>query len=96
MMIRLAPWLAVALAMAAPAHAQTARCADRTAIVAGLLAEYGEVQVMAGQQGTDTILEVFANPATGSWTVLTTTRDGMACLRGAGTDLVIARPDDPA
>ena len=82
--------------MASPIHAQATQCAERAGVVEALKIKYGEVQIMLGRQGPDSVLEVFANRKTGSWTVLTTNMAGLSCLRSAGTDLVVAKPGEPA
>ena len=97
-MMRAIGALASVVAMAVPmqAAAQGEYCAARAVIVDALVLKYGEAMIMVGQQGPNTIIELFGNPATGSWTVITTNRAGVSCLMGAGDKLVVAMAGEPA
>lgn len=75
---------ALLLASCAPAHAEITQCGAYDAVVAGLGERYGENRRMAGLMGPSEMLEVYANDETGTWTVITVTPDGQACLRAAG------------
>lgn len=77
---------AVALSIG-PAAAETLRnCAPREVIAARLAEKYGETPQVAGLSSIGTLLEVFASPDTGTWTVIQTTPKGTACLVAAGQD----------
>lgn len=69
-------------ACALPAHAQQA-CAPRADIVAQLASAYGEHRVAAGLQSPG-VIEVFASAETGTWTIIVTRPDGIACAVAAG------------
>lgn len=77
-------WAALCLIMAMPARAQEQGCASRDAMVAGLAARYGEVRQSIGLAGTGQLVEVFASPETGSWTITVTTADGLSCMVAVG------------
>lgn len=81
-MKRLIPFLL--LAACAPAAAQTAQCASYTGIVEGLAERYGERRVMSGTNPDGTVVQMFANGETGTWTALVVQADGMACVVAAG------------
>lgn len=61
-------------------------CAPREQLVAKLEADYGERQTAMGLRGTSAIFEIWTSEEKGTWTVLMTRPDGMACPMAAGTD----------
>ena len=70
-------------ACAIPAAAQQA-CAPRADIVAHLEAKYGETRIGAGLQTRGSVTEVFVSAESGTWTIIVTRPDGMACAVAAG------------
>lgn len=78
--------VSIALLAATPlAEAQTqAPCANRDQIVARLEAGYGETLQSMGLNQNSSLLEVYASEETGTWTILVTRPDGIACLIAAG------------
>lgn len=79
------------LAAALPAAAQipeappgTVACAPRDVALALLEQEYGEVRVAQALTSTGHMLEIVANAATGTWTILESRPGGQACIRRAG------------
>lgn len=91
--LRFAPHAAAALcaaflaaaASAGPAGAQIARtpCGDRATVLRQLAAKYAEAPVSMGLTNTGAVLEVLTSDS-GTWTVLVTTPQGVACLMAAG------------
>ncbi|PKP85855.1 MAG: hypothetical protein CVT80_00385 [Alphaproteobacteria bacterium HGW-Alphaproteobacteria-2] len=79
-------------ALASPAEAQAA-CGGRSEMVRRLAQGFGEVQVGSGLSG-ERIVEVWAAPDGGTWTILVTTPGGISCLAAAGEGWVAA-PDVP-
>jgi hypothetical protein len=81
-----------ALLLATPAWAQQPPppCGSRALVVAKLLEKFGETQQSAGLQTVrgDPVaaFEVYANDETGTWTLLRSEPNGMACLMAAGRD----------
>ncbi len=72
------------LATAPPAaHAQLS-CGDRTAMVEQLSRAYGEARKGAGLAGQTALFEIWASDVTGTWTILKTSPNGIACLIAAG------------
>ncbi len=65
------------------AQAQSA-CGARDSVVAKLGEKYGEIRRGGGLAGPTAIFEVWASEATGTWTILMTSPDGMACVMAAG------------
>ncbi len=65
------------------AQAQMA-CGTRDSIVATLGDKYGEVRHGGGLAGSTAIFEIWASEATGTWTILKTSPDGMACIMAVG------------
>ena len=74
---------ALCLAVASPAiAAQT--CAERGVIVDRLKEKYRESHRASGL-GTDTkMVEIWASPESGSWTILITEANGKSCIAAAG------------
>lgn len=66
-------------------------CAARKALVAELSEKYGEAPRALGLQQGRGVVELFANEASGSWTILVTSPEGISCLLAAG-DAFSARP----
>jgi len=60
-------------------------CADRQAMVARLLSEYGERPVAVGILSNGNLMEVLAS-SSGSWTVLVTWPSRLSCVVTFGTD----------
>ena len=68
----------------APNSPQRAICGDRDEIVAGLRSDHGEQRMAIGLQRNTRVMETFANPETGTWTIIMTLPTGEACLVAAG------------
>ena len=67
------------------AFAQGARnCGDRTMIVQRLAEGYGESRQSIGLGTQNRVVETYANPETGSWTITVTLPNGMMCLMASG------------
>ena len=77
--------LATTITAAIPAHAQT-NCAPRDMVLTRLQASFGETLTAGGLRSQSQVLEVWASDATGTWTVLMTTADGMTCVMASGTN----------
>jgi hypothetical protein len=75
-----------------PSHSQSMPCGSRDAIVERLGSKYGEQRVATGLSGSATMMEVFANEETGSWTILITHPDGQSCLVSAGEHFSALEP----
>lgn len=75
---------ALALAFISPAFAQTRACAPRDQVVERLADRYGETLQSMGMHANNSLLEVYASESTGTWTILVTSPDGIACLIAAG------------
>jgi len=84
------------VALVTPAAAQQPRpdCFPSQQMYSQLSGAYGETRRHAGLSG-QIILEVWTNPETGSWTILSTRPDGISCLAAAGegwADIVQGQP----
>lgn len=60
------------------------QCGDRDKIVAHLAETYGEGRVSVGLAENGAMVETFASPETGSWTLLVTSPQGLTCLLASG------------
>jgi hypothetical protein len=83
-----------ALAVCIPSFVlgQGTHCDERDNAVAFLKQKYGETRQSAGLTGAG-ILETFANPDSGTFTVMLTNVDGIACMIASGTDWRKTRPE---
>lgn len=75
---------ALAIAQAVPATAQNNVCGKRDTIVQRLQEKYGETRQSMGLQRNNGVVEIFASPESGTWTILVTMPNGMTCLVAAG------------
>lgn len=77
--------LCVAFVMrATPAPADDLKCYERDVIVEVLEREFGEVQQRADLHDGPGLLEFFANPESGSWTILLTPDWSSSCVLESG------------
>lgn len=61
------------------------QCGPRANVMEVLATRYGETRRGIGMAGTTGVVEVFASPKTGSWTVTLSLPDGRSCLLASGT-----------
>ncbi len=80
------------LAAAPPAAQAQLACGERTAMVERLSRTYGEARKGAGLAGQTALFEVWASNATGTWTILKTAPNGLACVVAAGENWRDDRP----
>ena len=97
-MIHRPSFLLATLLAASPAAAL--QCGSRDAVTVTLAERYGEVRQALGLAQNGVVMELYA-AETGSWTILITRPDGMACLLAAGEDFqslseALPPPGDPA
>ena len=64
--------------------AQPRNCADHAQVVERLAERYGESRQTIGLGSDNTVVEMFASPETGSWTLTITRPGGPTCLAAAG------------
>jgi len=73
--------------------AQAAGCAMRDQVVERLKTQYSETLTGGGLQASrnsQTIVEVWSSRETGTFTVILTTPEGLACVVATGTDWFLA------
>ena len=78
--------LAIAAALAAfslPAFAQP-QCASREQVVTILTEKFQEAPQMRGMTESGSMIEIWANPETGSWTAVVSHPDGRSCIAADG------------
>ena len=86
--------LAGLLMLPAAAHAQ-ADCRSAPEMAEFLAAGYGETPVASGLTMDGSLLVVFSNPETGSWTVVTVDPSGLACMRSGGGEFTVIPQGEP-
>lgn len=72
-------------------HARMA-CAERSSIVTGLGAKFGETHIGGGLQSETQMVEVWMSQSTGSFTILVTTPDGQSCIVSSGNNWTTYEP----
>lgn len=78
------------------AFADPARCGDHAAVMDALARDYGELRQSIALSSDNSVLEVYANPGTGSWTIALTRPGGPTCMVAAGTAWqALAEPPSP-
>ena len=77
----LLPLLAAALPAAAQ---QQPRCAPRAQVLDVIESRYRESRRAIGLTGSQTVMELYASEATGSWTLVVTLPSGLSCLVASG------------
>jgi hypothetical protein len=77
-------WVLVFICLAVAASAQSGNCADRAVIGAILADRWGEAPVGQGLGANGTLVEVWASPATATWTITVTPPGGPTCLVASG------------
>lgn len=59
-------------------------CAPRDRVLDRLASAYGETRQSIGLGANNQMVEVFASPETGSWTIIITQPSGLSCLMASG------------
>ena len=59
-------------------------CHDYREIRRQLADRYGEAPVSLGMRSNGEVLQVFASPQGGTWTIVSTSPSGLACILAAG------------
>ena len=75
--------LGMLLASAAFAQ-QRQPCAPHDYVVQRLTEKYGEYRISVGFQNQSTLIEVWANLETGTWTIIQRRADGTSCIATSG------------
>lgn len=76
-------------------------CAPRPVVIDRLAERYGETRQSIGLGANNQLVEVFASPQSGSWTITVTTAAGITCLVASGQaferlDAALSQPDEDA
>lgn len=82
--------LGALLSSADPVLPQDANCAPRPVVIQRLAERYGEARQSIGLSSGQALVELFASPETGCWTILVTRPDGVTCLLAAGHSIEMA------
>lgn len=70
--------------LASPAEAQGIRCFSPLVVVETLGARFGEVAILGAEARGGSVIHLWLNAETGTWT-LTNTKDAQTCLLFSGT-----------
>lgn len=89
-------WLVFGTGFTMAAHAQ-GNCNTHDIVQERLADGYGERVVVRGLSGNDTVMELWANPETGTWTLTASDPSGWTCAIGSGEGYVaVPIPDEEA
>lgn len=78
-----------------PAHAAP-QCGNHDDIAATLATKYGEALQSIGLAQDGTVMELYASPEAGTWTLTVTLPTGQTCLVAAGRGFQTVKPGEPA
>jgi len=67
-----------------PATGQSRNCAPREVVVDRLADRFGETRQSIGLGANNAMVEVFASPTSGTWTITVTSARGITCLVASG------------
>ncbi|WP_294619886.1 hypothetical protein [uncultured Roseovarius sp.] len=76
--------LACAALLGTAANAQPQNCAPREVVVDRLADRFGETRQSMGLGANNAMVEVFASPTSGTWTIIVTSAHGISCLVASG------------
>jgi hypothetical protein len=88
------PIAALALLCASAVNAQQPNCGERAKIIYPLANQYLEAPLLKAIDEAGNLVEWWGNPATGTWTMLSTKPGGPTCAIKAGEGFSIV-PLDP-
>jgi len=84
----------IALLLTATA-AHSAPCGAYDAIAQALARQYGEAVQSQGYSEDGRLLQLWANPASKTWTITLTDKAGVACVMSAGKDYTALPQGEP-
>lgn len=79
-----------ALVAASPAMGQ--ECIGTADAYASLTTNYGEERLYTAMRPDGTVIETWANPDTGTWSMFITLPDGLSCSVGSGVGFETYQP----
>lgn len=75
---------------------QAAPCMKHDDFAGDLKNRFGETAQVQAMSADGRMMEIFANPETGTWSAILTTPDGKACIAAGGDRFASVKPGDPA
>ncbi|MDO9604970.1 MULTISPECIES: hypothetical protein [Pseudomonadota] len=87
---------AAGLILAATTVHSAPQCGTRDLVLGQLTEKYGETRRSMGLAANNGVVEVFASPASGSWTITVTLPDGVMCLVASGHSYEAVTEELPA
>ena len=83
---------ALAVLIATPAVAQEPQCGPHANVAAVLADTYGESRIGFGMEARGGLVEFYADPLDGSWTILVVGPEGQACIASEGQAWTVEAP----
>lgn len=95
-MLLAAPLGVAGLILAATMASAAPQCGTRTLVLGQLTEKYGETLHGMGIANNNAVMEVYASPSSGSWTITVTLPDGRMCLVASGQGYQPGSGEQPA
>lgn len=78
-------------AIATPSAVQARTvCAERDSMISQLKKQFGESERGVGLSGAEALVEIWSSEETGSWTIVMTRPNGIACVMASGQSWIDA------
>lgn len=77
-------------------RAQPTNCGQRDQVIERLTSRYGESRQSIGMAANQSLVEVYANEGTGSWSITVTLPTGITCLVASGMSFEALAVVEPA
>lgn len=78
-------------AIAAPSIVQARTvCAERESMISQLKKQFGESERGVGLSGAEALVEIWSSEKTGTWTIVMTRPNGIACVMASGQSWIEA------
>jgi len=90
--MKIAALAAIAACLPMSAVAQT-QCGPTSGIYEALTNKHGETRAAAGIEPSGLLVELWANPETGTWTLFYTRPDGLSCAVSSGQGFQAYAPE---
>lgn len=88
--------IGLVLPLGSGALAQAQNCASRDTVISRLADKYGESAQSIGMAANNQVVEMYASPETGTWTLTVTLPSGQTCILAAGQDFERLKGTTPA
>ena len=85
-------FVGIGVLFGAAAHAQDGMCGPTQDVYLALTDRFAESAIFRGLTESGSIIEIWGNPESGTWTALQTYPDGQSCIREDGIGYGVSGP----